>query len=330
MAIPASVRLAFTALAVVLPALVISHRLLARNHRPQSIKRTEERVLVLGASSGVGRALARKYADQAARVCIVARREADLAVLAEECGENCIWEAADFSNVDDMVRVRERLLAEWGGLDTLQICAGVSALQPVMALTGVQSAEEDATSDGIRTAVAIGGRAIKGNFDGPFISALTFVSSPTRAERSMTLITTQIPMLTRTSASPSILLLNSLASVVAAPTRALYAASKASSLLLFQALAIEHSKIAFTFMLPSTIEGNFRASAVDGGPVIEKDPNKHGLKIEYVAKKCMDAVDSQITGNIVLPWFPNALGPHVYYLWPSVVEKKARKKYNFE
>lgn len=136
-------------------------------------------------------------------------------------------------------------------------------------------------------------------------------------------------MLTRTSKSPSILLVSSVAAVVPAPTRALYCSSKASSLLLYQALAIEHRKIAFTFILPATIEGNFRASAVDSGPVREADPNKHGLKTVYVAQRCVDAVDSGTTGTIVLPWMPYKLGHLLYLIWPAFVEKKAAKKYNF-
>lgn len=39
--------------------------------------------------------------------------------------------------------------------------------------------------------------------------------------------------------------------------------------MLFRALAIEHPSIAFNYICPGTIEGNFRASAVDGGDVRE-------------------------------------------------------------
>lgn len=136
-------------------------------------------------------------------------------------------------------------------------------------------------------------------------------------------------MLTRTSTSPSILLVSSVAAVVPAPTRALYCSSKASSLLLYQALSIEHRNIAFTFILPATIEGNFRASAVDSGPVREADPNKHGLKTIYVAGRCVDAVDRGITGTIVMPWMPYRLAHFLYLVWPAFVERGAAKKYNF-
>lgn len=136
-------------------------------------------------------------------------------------------------------------------------------------------------------------------------------------------------MLARTSTSPSILLVSSVAAVVPAPTRALYCSSKASSLLLYQALAIEHRNIAFTFILPATIEGNFRASAVDSGPVREADPNKHGLKTIYVADRCIDAVDRSIKGAIIIPWMPYKLAHLLYLVWPAFIEKGAARKYNF-
>ena len=59
-----------------------------------------------------------------------------------------------------------------------------------------------------------------------------------------------------------------------------------------QSLALEHPSLNLTAILPSTIEGDFRASAVDCGPVREDNPNKKGLKREYVAEKCIEAVES--------------------------------------
>ncbi|ETS77320.1 hypothetical protein PFICI_11194 [Pestalotiopsis fici W106-1] len=309
----AVLRTALTALALALPAFYIRRQLSARlRRRDRRLKHDQERVLILGASSGVGRAVAKQYAERGARVCVVARRAEEISALAQECGDHCIWHVADFSKAEDMVQVRDRLQGEWQGLDTLHVCAGVSALQPVMALTGAQPGK-DATVSGIDAAARIAGRAVQGNFDGPLVSALTF-----------------IPMLTRTSSAPAILLVSSVAAVIPAPTRALYASTKAASLLLYQSLAIEHPQIAFTFVLPATIEGNFRASAVDAGPVREEDPNKTGLKIGYVAQRCIDAVDRAVTGNVILPWFPYSIGQYLYKIWPAYVEKRARQKYNFK
>lgn len=296
-------------LALALPAIHLLRRI-GPLHRQRSFS-SPERVLILGASSGVGYATARQYARRGARVCVVARRADRINALEAECGHNCIAVAADLSVVEDMVKVRQTIENAWGGLDTIHVCAGVSALQPVMALTGVEG-EEDAAGHGIQYAIDVAGKAVQGNFLGPLVAALVF-----------------IPMLTRTSAHPAILLVSSMAALVPAPTRALYAATKASSLLLYQSLAIEHRDIAFSFILPATIEGDFRASAVDAGPVRESDPNKHGLKIDYVAARCIDAVDNGVRGNIIMPWFPYALAHYLYYLCPSLIERMAAKKYNF-
>lgn len=288
--------------------------MLASPTRFNRVHPTRERVLIIGASSGLGRILARLYAARGAHVCVVARREEQLKKLSEECGEKCFWVAADFSNVGDVVRVRKEIQDKWGGLDSLYVCAGVSAVQPVMSLADVAPGEDhDADSAGIQKALDIATRATQGNVYGPFLAAVSF-----------------IPMLMRTSPSPSILLISSIAAIIPAPTRALYAATKASSLLLFQSLAIEHPKIAFTFFLPATLQGNFRASAVDADPATrEAGPNRGGLELDYVAFRCMDAMDYRMRGNIMMPSFPYAMAHHLYYLWPSLIEKQARKKYNF-
>ncbi|KAH8646896.1 hypothetical protein BX600DRAFT_555804 [Xylariales sp. PMI_506] len=328
-----------TALATLLVAAVLGRRLLwgHLSRRTRRIAPSSERVLVLGASSGVGRAVVKRYAARGARVCAVARRAEALETLALECGggssssssgggdggsqtvaePRVIYEVADFTSVQDMIRVRERLLREWGGLDSIHIVAGVSALQPVLSLAGVDenATGQEATEEGIEAAVAIAGRAMHANFNGPLVSALAF-----------------IPMLLRTSVSPSILLVSTVAAIIPAPTRALYAASKSASLLLYEALAIEHPGIAFTFLLPATIEGDFRAGAVDShiGGVREKDPNKSGLRTDVVAARCISALDEGYRGSVIMPWFPYAIGHHIYYLLPSFVEWRARVKYRFE
>lgn len=79
--------------------------------------------------------------------------------------------------------------------------------------------------------------------------------------------------------------------------------------------------------MPSTVEGDFRASAVDAGPVRELDPNKHGLKREDVARRCLRAVDEgekTVFMPLTMRW-----GHLLYWVWPSFVEWRARVKYNF-
>lgn len=134
-------------------------------------------------------------------------------------------------------------------------------------------------------------------------------------------------MVNNTSKMPSIVLISSLAALIPAPTRAIYSATKAASLVLYQALSVEHPRIKFTNVVPYTIEGDFRASAVDAGPVREANPNEGGLKKEYVARRCIQAADDR-ERDIFLP-FNMRYGHLLYWLYPTWVERKAAEKYHF-
>lgn len=144
----------------------------------------------------------------------------------------------------------------------------------------------------------------------------------------MSLSHAQIPLLESTSSAPAILLVSSLAALCPAPTRSLYASTKAASLVLYQSLAIEHPRVAFSAVVPSTVEGDFRASAVDGGPVREANPNKHGLKRDYVAKRCIQAVDHG-ERTVFMPWWFSRLGHLLYWTFPAGAEWVASKKYKY-
>lgn len=111
----------FLGLGLSLPLLFKAPGLLYRLRRISRLPANYERVLILGASSGIGRAIAHIYAARGARVCVVARRDDQLQAVAEECmalsakaghaeyqagGRRILSVVADFTNVDDMVSVR--------------------------------------------------------------------------------------------------------------------------------------------------------------------------------------------------------------------------------
>ncbi|KAJ7268632.1 hypothetical protein C8J57DRAFT_1613007, partial [Mycena rebaudengoi] len=264
-----------------------------------------ERVLILGASSGIGRALAMDYANLGVRgVCVVGRRAnavkavGDCEALAgnakgnknkksrkgnadEEKGTDTVGVPEDFAYVESMVALRKMLadLSGWGGIDTVIVAAGVSALRALMEVAGVELSKDikaaipDASAEGIQRAVDVAALATRGNYVGPLVAAVTFArprpSSCTRHSRSSTR---------------------------ASPLRCL-----------------------------STVEGDFRLGTMDGGAPHEADPNVHGLKGDDVSKRCPDAVERD-EKNVFMPW---AMGPAhlVYWLWPTL-EGKARVKYN--
>ncbi|KEP53309.1 short-chain dehydrogenase/reductase family protein [Rhizoctonia solani 123E] len=292
-------------------SVLIRSTLLSSPRRTVFIQPSEERVLIIGASSGVGHATAVAYAKRGARVAIVARRSAVLEQVKQEClkvrNESGYAEqkdvilavTADFSDEREMENVRREVQRAWDGVDTVIVSAGVSALQPVMNLVN---------QGGVSRAVSVAIKALEGNYMGPLVS-----------------VTTLIPLLESSSKKPAIALISSLAAVVPAPTRAIYCSTKSAGLLLFQSLAIEHPRIRFSNIIPATIEGDFRASAVDGGDV--REVLKGALGREEVAQAIVGAVDTEQR----TVWMPGMMrfAPFLYWIWPSFVEQKARTKYNF-
>ena len=90
---------------------------------------TNERVLILGASSGIGRAAARLFAQAGARVFASARREDRLKELAAELaaqGHKIHYAAADAGSHEAMEQLAATATAQLGGVDTLVYVTGTN------------------------------------------------------------------------------------------------------------------------------------------------------------------------------------------------------------
>jgi len=86
-----------------------------------------KRVIVSGASSGIGRATAERFAREGWRVCVTARREAELRRVVAEFppGEHLVC-PGDYSDPATAAAIGQQIVQRWGGLDALVNCAGVS------------------------------------------------------------------------------------------------------------------------------------------------------------------------------------------------------------
>jgi short-subunit dehydrogenase len=85
------------------------------------------RTLVTGASSGIGRALALRFAREGARVALVARRAEELDALAAEIragGGDALALPCDVADRDQVEKAAARASEAWGGIDLLVNNAG--------------------------------------------------------------------------------------------------------------------------------------------------------------------------------------------------------------
>ena len=89
-------------------------------------------VVITGASSGMGKELAFRYAKRNCNVVIGARRIEILEEIKNECelkygNTNVVPVAVDVSDESQSRRLIETAVEKFGGIDLLVLCAGISA-----------------------------------------------------------------------------------------------------------------------------------------------------------------------------------------------------------
>lgn len=81
--------------------------------------------LVTGASSGIGKAIARRFADDGARVYLTGRRKDELEAAAEDIGPDAVPVPSDVSRAADLDRVMDVIRADGRRLDVVVANAGL-------------------------------------------------------------------------------------------------------------------------------------------------------------------------------------------------------------
>jgi len=84
------------------------------------------RVVLTGATGGIGRMLAPAFVAGGAQVALVARTEATLREMRDELGGDTVALVADVANAADNDAVVREVVGTWGGLDVWIANAGVS------------------------------------------------------------------------------------------------------------------------------------------------------------------------------------------------------------
>ncbi|MCX5478230.1 SDR family oxidoreductase [Kaistia geumhonensis] len=81
-------------------------------------------MVVTGASSGIGRAVARRFADEGAKLVLAARSADRLAAVAAEIGGDALAVPADITRAEDIARLYAAARERFGGIDILFANAG--------------------------------------------------------------------------------------------------------------------------------------------------------------------------------------------------------------
>ncbi|KQZ28317.1 SDR family oxidoreductase [Caulobacter sp. Root1472] len=98
-------------------------------------------VLVVGASSGMGRAISLRFAQEGARVAVTARRGERLLALVEEieaAGGVALSLPADGADEQGAAEVVSKVITHWGGIDLVLLNAGGA---PALRMTAMTAAE---------------------------------------------------------------------------------------------------------------------------------------------------------------------------------------------
>jgi short-subunit dehydrogenase len=304
-----------------LGVVVITAYLLARKKRNQGrlrhVPARGEKVLIFGCSSGIGKALALTYAQRGAKLILVARRQALLTTLAEECqslGATFAWGlAGDVTDVASMEKVvKEASLRFEGTVDTVVYCAGAISVRPFMESSGIKMSGKQVVVD-----------KEQGQEADRALHAITTINYFAAVHTTRLVL----PMLLASSGQPNLMVISSMAGKVGAPTRAMYSGSKHAVHGFFDSLRVEMVpfNIHVGLVCPGTVDTELRQSAVDLGSGSSSEiagTTKGKLSPQAVADRILLASDRR-EREVYIP------GYYYWALWVarSWIDALAQKKY---
>lgn len=89
-----------------------------------------KKVIIIGATSGIGRGLAEAYAQEDYLIGIIGRRENLLKEICDRDKEKLFYQVCDITDTQTSISCLEALIQRTGGMDILIICAGTGELNP--------------------------------------------------------------------------------------------------------------------------------------------------------------------------------------------------------
>lgn len=239
-----------------------------------------KRILLTGASSGIGRELARHLAAYSTRLLLTARRTDRLEELAEDLRQRhpaceIVFQAGDITDPEHRCRLVDLAARHWGGLDLLINCAGGGAIGPFSA----------AGPDRLRA-----------------LFELNFFA-PVELARSC------LPMLLQ-GHQPMLVNVGSVLGHRAVPWKSEYCASKFALHGWSDAVRAEWAaaRVDVLHVSPSTTESEF-FDRIEGDPSSAENSRRKGMSAQVVARKIVAAIESGkqeiilSAGGKLLVWF---------------------------
>lgn len=89
-----------------------------------------KKIIIIGATSGIGRGLAELYVQEDYLIGIIGRRENLLQEICAKDKAKIFYQVCDITHTETTITSLETLLQEMGGMDILIICAGTGELNP--------------------------------------------------------------------------------------------------------------------------------------------------------------------------------------------------------
>lgn len=94
--------------------------------------------VVTGGSSGIGLAIAKRFAQEGAKVAITGRNQQSLDKAVAEIGQHALGIQGDVSNLEDLTRIYQTVADRFGHIDTLIVNAAVYVVGPLADFTEEQ------------------------------------------------------------------------------------------------------------------------------------------------------------------------------------------------
>ncbi len=256
----------------------------------------EKVVVITGASSGLGREMAIKLAEQGARLVLASRNEEKLKEVTQIClekGSEAIYVVTDVSRETDCKNLIERAVEKFSGIDILINNAGIT-------MYSLFENVED---------LSIFERIIKVNYLGSVYC--TYYA---------------LPYLKK--ARGRIVAISSLTGKAGVPTRTGYAASKHAMVGFFDSLRIEVSDygISVTIIYPGFVATNIRENALgkNGKPLGKSHiQEEKAMKVEKAVEQILRAIARR--KRELAMTFKGKAGPWLKLIAPSVVDRIAKK-----